>query len=96
MGRHGAEFHGPRRCWLAPWKVVCRCGYGPYPCEVEQIATAMARQRRTRRPERNPAWASTPTQRLPVRDYRPPPDERGQPLFTRGQTARTPRHGGLS
>jgi hypothetical protein len=29
--------HGPRRCWYAPWRMVCRCGLGPFPCVAARM-----------------------------------------------------------
>ena len=34
--------HGPRRLWWAPWRRICRCGRGAYPCYAERMRAAQA------------------------------------------------------
>ena len=29
--------HGKRRPWYAPWRVICRCGLGAYPCPAKRM-----------------------------------------------------------
>jgi len=35
--------HGPRRPWWSPWRVVCRCRMGDYPCAAVRMREAQAR-----------------------------------------------------
>jgi len=35
--------HSPRRLWYAPWRVVCRCHMGDYPCAAMRMREAQAR-----------------------------------------------------
>jgi hypothetical protein len=65
--------HGPRRLWLRPWKVVCRCGLGAYPCPVVRMRDEQAEMIQTL----NNRW------NVQTGQYRV------APLLTRGQAART-------
>lgn len=77
--------HGPRRLWYAPWKVICRCGLGAWPCYVVLMRE---RQRRMQPPpavNNWPARASGQTVRLP----RTAVPATTRPLLTPGQAHRS-------
>lgn len=73
--------HGPRRLLLRPWRRVCRCGFGRWPCYpwlmLRRQATARARGRA-------PVYPPTHRDRA-VND--------AAPLLTRGQVARSRQAG---
>jgi hypothetical protein len=71
--------HKPRRLLLAPWRSVCACGLGAWPCPALRM---LERQAAWRRPNSGPAWAA------PTR-----PHPRVAPLLTPGQAARCRRPG---
>lgn len=66
--------HGPRRLVTRPWRRICRCGYGAWPCHP----LTMLRLQAQWAPERDvrPSGNAT-TNRLPV-----------APLSARGQAVR--------
>lgn len=72
--------HGPRRLWRRPWRVICQCGLGAWPCPAQRMlarqAEFMAR----------PAWDGRTTQLALARSV---PFTRSTPLLTRGQRARS-------
>lgn len=72
--------HGRRRPWLKPWRRVCRCGYGAWPCYPLAMMTAQALWGQVA-PDERPGW-DAPTGRLPVAT-----------LLTRGQAARSQSRG---
>lgn len=74
MGQHLT--HGPRRLVLRPWKRVCRCGLGAWPCYAYLMLRRQADMRKQAN-SRRPAWDGATT-RIPV-----------APLLTRGQLARS-------
>lgn len=79
--------HGPRRLWSRPWRRICTCGLGAWPCH----AVRMRREQEAMRPAGEPSWAG-PTARLPRLIGGPDPllrDDRE--LMTPGQRARSAR-----
>lgn len=71
--------HGPRRLFLRPWQVVCRCGLEGWPCYVVMM---LQRQAALRAPTATrPPW-NGPTRNLPR-----------APQMTRGQAARSRQAG---
>jgi hypothetical protein len=81
MRRHGSFHlrHEPRRLLLKPWRQVCRCGLGSWPCFALQMLQRQAAQR-PRHDGRAP-W-NGPTHILPVL-------RSAAPLMTRGQRRRS-------
>lgn len=67
--------HGPRRLRLRPWRRVCRCGLGSWPCYAEQMLRRQAAA--SRPPNVRPGWDAPTTKLTPG------------PLMTRGQAARS-------
>jgi len=57
MQRQTIIEHGPRRLWWAPWRQVCRCGLGAWPCYAQRMLERQARLL----PLRAPDWNSAPT-----------------------------------
>lgn len=72
--------HGPRRMLITPWRRVCRCGYGAWPCYPLALMTAQALWAQVES-GKHPGWDAA-TSRLPV-----------APLRTRGQAARSQSRG---
>jgi len=71
--------HGPRRPWRRPWRHVCRCGLGTWPCPAER----MRRQQQAWQTldAARPAWTA-PAEQLPLLSER-------QDWLTPGQRARS-------
>ena len=81
--------HGPRRLLLKPWRTICRCGMGVWPCP----AVRMQREQEAMRPPGRPSWAG-PTKRLPRLmggPTGPRPERADRDLMTPGQRARSAR-----
>lgn len=79
------SLHIARRRWWAPWRLVCACGAGWYPCPDTGRVPYAPLGDGTTTPAR-PAWTSAATTRIL-------PNVRLSPLLTRGQAYRT-RQGG--
>jgi hypothetical protein len=73
--------HGPRRLLLRPWRRVCRCGFGRWPCYPWEMLCHQSAQARGRAPV------------YPVRRSGPPAAGATAPLLTRGQAARSRQAG---
>jgi len=77
--------HGPKRLWLRPWRRICQCGMGTWPCHAVRMQSEQARMRSAA----GQSWTG-PTKRLPriVGGSGPQPD---RDLMTPGQLARSAR-----
>lgn len=73
--QHAIIVHSPRRLFWRPWRKVCRCGLGAYPC----YAVLMLRRQAAMQPrQQETAWVG--------RSQVVPPQR--SPLLTRGQADR--------
>lgn len=78
--RSAAQFtHRPRRPLLSPWRRVCRCGLGGWPCHA---MTMLQHQAAMRPVAARPLWDGPTRNSLRA------------PLMTRGQEARSRRSDG--
>lgn len=73
--------HGPRRLVWRPWRRVCRCGFGRWPCYPWLMLRRQARDRETSRAAGRAAV-------FPARP-RHPAINAAAPLLTRGQAVRS-------
>lgn len=76
--------HGPRRLWLRPWRRICQCGMGAWPCH----AVRMRREQKAMEPTPRQSWAG-PTMPLPRVMGGPGAGRTERDLMTRGQRARS-------
>lgn len=79
--KHNIIVHSPRRLFWRPWRKVCRCGMGPWPCYAVLMRQ---RQAAMQPPEDTRVWVG----RSPVMP------RRDSPLLTPGQVARSRQGGG--
>lgn len=76
--------HGPRRLWLRPWRQICQCGLGAWPCP----AVRMQREQQAMRPAPAPRWDG-PTAPMPRLMGGPGAPRPARDFMTPGQRARS-------